>query len=428
MIWIAGSSTAHALDAEKVNWASVPQSRITLFYPGQSSQEWMLSASHKAGATGVREGKNCQECHAEEEADIGKTIASGKRLEPDPIPGKAGSIKVSVQAAYDKEHIYLKASWPAKEAGIYHEYIVYKDGKWETYASNRTNKDVKAGKAKVSYEDRFSVMLGDGKGVPDFNHQGCWVTCHNSMRDMPNAPKKEAVEAHPVLGKGGMKKSDIRKYLPETRTAMDDAGGWDKVKDKAALDALYAKGAYLDLWQWRANRSNPVKHADDSYVFQYRNFDSGTKPFDANWDDEKKQPKFMFDPAKNGGAAALTDAQFRNPKAPLLNDGNRMAFDSNHKWKNGDILPKFMNNLKPEGSAGDLMATGSHAKGMWTVYIKRKLNTGQKDDLALAGGQTYPMGIAVHDDNVTTRFHYVSLPLKLTLGKKDGHINAVELK
>ena len=39
-----------------------------------------------------------------------------------------------------------------------------------------------------------------------------------------------------------------------------------------------------------------------------------------------------------------------------------------------------------------------------------------------------PVGLAVHDDNVTTRFHYVSLPMKLSLGKKEGHINAVELK
>lgn len=36
---------------------------------------------------------------------------------------------------------------------------------------------------------------------PAIANQGCWVTCHNSMRDMPNAPPEDAVEAHPVLGK-----------------------------------------------------------------------------------------------------------------------------------------------------------------------------------------------------------------------------------
>lgn len=432
---IAGAITLIAgpvlgADPATLKWDAVPKTQITLFYPGQSTQEWMTSAAHKAGATGVNEGKNCQSCHKDEEADIGKTIVSGKKLEPTLIAGKPGSVKVIVQAAYDKEYFYLRASWPtnAKEAGVFHDYKGYKDGKWSTYASGRTYKDVMSGAAKVSYEDRFNFMLGDNKGsVANFANQGCWVTCHNSMRDAPNEPTKDAVEAHPVLGKAGMKKSDIRKYLPETRTAIDDKGGWDKLKDKAALDALMAKGVFLDLWQARAYRSIPVGKADDSYVFQYRNFDSGKKPFDSNWDGEKKQPKFMFDPAKNKGAVALTAAQFRDPKAPKLDNTNSVPYDA-AKVKDGDLLPGFILNTKSDGSADDLNASGAWANGVWTMTMWRKLNTGQKDDVALAAGQTYPVGLAVHDDNVTTRFHYVSLPLKLSLGKKDGHINAVELK
>lgn len=425
-----GSVPAIGADLEKIDWSAIPKSEIVLFYPGQSSQEWLLGAEHKkGGAKGLKDGKGCLDCHESEEADIGNKIVSGKRLEPTPIPGKAGSIKATVQAAYDKEYFYFKASWPAKEAGAFHEYVVYRDGKWETYASNRTNKDVRAGKAKVSYENRFNVMFGDNKGtVANFESQGCWVTCHNSMRDMPNQPTKEQVEAHPVLGKAGMKKSDIRKYLPETRTAMDNAGGWDKVKDKAALDALMAKGAFLDLWQARAYRSLPVGKADDSHVFQYRNFDSGQKPFDANWDGEKKQPKFMFNPAKNKGAMALTEAQFRDPKAPRLDNTTSVPYDPKAKWKNGDIMPKYMLNTKSASSGADLNATGSYANGMWTVYIWRKLNTGQKDDVALEPGQTYPISLAVHDDNVTTRFHYVSFPLKISIGQGNGQIKAVQIK
>ncbi|OGT88923.1 MAG: hypothetical protein A2286_08310 [Gammaproteobacteria bacterium RIFOXYA12_FULL_61_12] len=427
---VAIAGPALAADPATLKWVSVPRTQITLFYPGQSTQEWMTSAAHRAGATGVNEGKNCQECHADEEADIGKTIVSGEKLEPTPIPGKPGSIKVTVQAAYDEEYFYLRASWPTnlKEAGVFHDYKGLKDGKWTTYGSNRTNKDVKSGAAKVSYEDRFNFMLGDNKGsVANFANQGCWVTCHNSMRDTPNEPTKDQVQAHPVLGKDGMKKSDIRKYLAETRTETNDVGGWDKLKDKSALDDLMAKGTFLDLWQARAYRSLPVGKADDSYVFQYRNFDSGKKPFDSNWDGEKKQPKFMFDPAKNKGAVALTQAQFRDPMAPKLDNTNSVPFDP-AKVKDGDILPGFILNTKTDGSADDLNASGTWANGVWTMTFWRKLNTGQKDDVALAVGQAYPIGLAVHDDNVTTRFHYVSLPLKLSLGTKEGHINAVELK
>lgn len=432
---IAGATTLYAgstlgADPATLKWDGIPKTQITLFYPGQSTQEWMVSAAHKGGATGVNEGKNCQSCHKDEEADLGNTIVSGKKLEPTPVAGKPGSVKVMVQAAYDKEYFYIKASWPtsAKEAGAFHDYKAYKDGKWSTYATGRTYKDVREGKAKVSYEDRFNVMLGDNKGsVANFENQGCWVTCHNSMRDAPNEPTKDQVEAHPVLGKAGMKKSDIRKYLPETRTVIDDKGGWDKVKDKAALDALMAKGSLLDLWQARAYRSLPVGKADDSHVFQYCNFDSGKKPFDGNWDGEKKQPKYMFDPAKNGGRVALTEAQFRDPKAPKLDDTNSIPYEA-AKLKDGDLLPGFILNTKQDGSAADLNASGTWANGVWTMTIWRKLNTGQKDDVALSAGQTYPIGLAVHNDASTTRFHYVSLPLSLSLGKKDGLINAVELK
>lgn len=427
---IAGASSPIAADPASVKWDAVPKSQVTLFYPGQATQEWMKSAAHKAGATGVNEGKNCQACHADEEADLGKAIVGGKKAEPTPIPGKPAAVKVAVQAAYDKEMFYLRASWPtqAKEGGVFHDYKGFKDGKWSTYAVGRTYKDVREGKARVSYEDRFNVMFGDNKGsVSGFEAQGCWVTCHNSMRDTSHEPTKDQVEAHPVLGKAGMKKSDIRKYLPETRTAIDDAGGWDKLKDKAALEALMAKGTFLDLWQARAYRSLPMGKADDSYVFEYRNFDKGRKPFDSNWDGEKKQPRYMFDPAKNAGRVALTEAQFRDPKAPKLTDANSMPYDA-AKVKNGDLLPGFILNTTQDGSAADLGASGEWSNGVWTMTIWRRLNTGQKDDIALVPGQTYPVGIAVHDDASTTRFHYVSLPLKLSLGKKDGHINAVELK
>lgn len=427
---VAFVGPALAADPATFNWDNVPKSQIALFYPGQSTQEWIVSAGHKAGATGVNEGKNCQACHADEEADLGKTLVSGKKLEPMPQAGKPGSVKMTVQAAYDKDTFYIKASWPTatKDPGLFHAYKSFKDGKWTTYATGRTYKDVRDGKAKISYEDRFNVMLGDNKGaVAGWESQGCWVTCHNSMRDTPNEPTKEQVEAHPVLGKAGMKKSDIRKYLPETRSASDTAGGWDKLKDKPALDALMDKGVFVDLWQARAYRSIPVGKADDSHVFQYRNFDKGKKPFDSNWDGEKKQPKFMFDPAKNSGRVALTEAQFRDPKAPKLSDANSVPYDAG-KMKDGDLLPQFIINTKQDGSAADLNASGKWENGVWTMTVWRKLNTGQKDDIALAPGQTYTIGLSVHDDASTTRFHHVSLPLKLSLGKKDGHVNAVELK
>jgi hypothetical protein len=423
----AGSSQAVAADASSVNWSSIPASEITLFYPGQASYQFVTGKDHK-GAKALQDGRTCLRCHEGDEAALGNSLVNNKKFEPLSFPNKPGSVKVTMQAAYDSENLYMRISWPTKDPGMFHEYAVYRDGKWETYATNRANPGVASGKLKASYEDRFSIMLGDGRSVPEFSSKGCWVTCHNDMRYMPNEAKKADIDPHPILGTAGMKKDDIRKYLPETRTAMGPTGGWDKIRNKDEIDALKAKGAFLELWQWRGYRSNPVRMADDGYVLEYRNADSGTNPFFNNWDGAKNQPRFMFDPAKNSGRAGLTEAEFRNPKAPVLSVQNRVPYDPNYGWKNGDLMAKYGSDAAKGSAADNAPVVGTYAQGMWTLMWTRKLNTGNNDDIALKPGERYPIGLALHDDNATARFHHVSFPLKLTLGGKDGNINAVAVK
>lgn len=410
------------------DWNGIPKSEITLFYPGQASYQWIMGKDHAKGAKALAQGRNCLYCHEGEEADKGKLLVSGEKLEPKPIAGKSGSIKVTMQAAYDSDHLYLRASWPTKDPGMYHEYAVYRNGKWENYASNRANPNVASGKMKASYEDRFSIMLGDGKSVPAYNNQGCWITCHNDLRYMPNETKKAQIDPHPILGTAGLKKDDIRKYLPESRTAMGETGGWDNIKSIAEINEMKAKGQFLELWQWRGYRSNPVGAADDGYVLEYRNADSGTAPFFNNWDGAKNEPRFMYNPASNNGRGGLTEAEFRNPKAPVLNEKNRVKYDPNQGWKDGDLMPKY-GNSEPKGSGADNMpVTGTWDKGVWTLVWKRKLNTGNGDDIPLKAGERYPIGLAIHDDNATARFHHVSFPLTISLGGRSGDINAVQVK
>lgn len=410
------------------DWSAIPKSEITLFYPGQASLQWVMGKDHAKGAKAIAQGRNCLYCHEGEEAEKGKLLVSGEKLEPKPIAGKVGSVKVTMQAAYDKDYLYMRASWPTKDPGMYHEYAVFRNGKWETYATNRANPNVASGKLKASYEDRFSIMLGDGKSVPSYNNQGCWITCHNDMRYMPNETKKADIDPHPILGTAGLKKDDIRKYLPETRTSMGETGGWDKIKSLEEINAMKAAGAFLELWQWRGYRSNPAGAADDGYVLEYRNLDAGTSPFFNNWDGAKNEPRFVYNPASNNGRVALTEAEFRNPKAPVLNEKNRIKYDPNQGWKDGDIIPKY-GSSEVKGSAGDnAPVTGKWEKGVWTVVWRRKLNTGNNDDLVLKTGERYPIGLAVHDDNATARFHHVSFPLTISLGGRSGDINAVQVK
>ncbi len=415
-VFTLGGNSALA-DVANINWSAAPTKTITLFYPGQSSYQWLRSSKHKRANKKTAQGEACLSCHEGEEADIGNLTVSGDRLEPNPIPGKEGVKELSVQALHDSEYLYFRFQYKSQlnREGRMHNMIRYDGKKWQWYGSHRANSKVRSGEQPPIYEDRLAIMIDDGS-VPMFAEQGCWLTCHDSMRDMPAAPKKADVKAHAYLGKE-MKKSDIRKYLPASR--VDELASWDTTKSADEIAALKAAGSFVDLMQWRVARSNPVGMADDGYVLQYRNFDSGKKMFSWNLDRKTMTPKFMFDPAKTGYIALReADLADQSKMVAIIKEDNSKAYDPAAGFKQGDILPGRLLTAKTEGSAGDNdYAKGTWDNGVYTLVFRRKLDTGHpEDDKILKVGGVYTIGLAIHDDNVTTRFHHVSFPLTLGIG------------
>lgn len=414
--------------AAEINWSNVPEKTFTLFYPGQSSYQWLRSKEHKRAYTKVIKGDACVSCHEGEEADMGKVTVTGERLEPDPIPGKEGFKKLKVQAVHDDAYLYFRFQWQGQgnHEGRMHNMVRFDGKEWEWYGSHRANKKVREGKTPAIYEDRLAIMIDDG-GVPNFANQGCWLTCHNGMRDMPNEAKGDVVKSHPYLG-GVKKESDVRKYLPSSRT--DEAASWDKTKAPEEMAKIQASGGFLDLMQWRVARSNPVGMADDGYVLDYRNFDAGKKMFSWNLDRKTMTPKFMFDKDKTG-YVALREKDLSDPSkaTAVIKDSNSKPYDANAGFKEGDILPGRLLTTKTEGSAGDNdSAKGTWKDGTYTLVFRRKLDTGHpQDDKILKVGGVYLIGLAIHDDNVTTRFHHVSFPLTLGIGTK-ADIQAVKVE
>jgi hypothetical protein len=218
------------------------------------------------------------------------------------------------------------------------------------------------------------------------------------------------LNAHPFWGEKGRRVGDIRKYLLLTRTAQDDAGAWDKVKSPDELEKLRKAGKFLDLWQWRAARSNPSGYAGDDWVFEYRLFDAGKNIFTT-----PAKPTWMYDPNKVG-FAAIPEADLKKmlDKFPLIIGRNAVAFDPKASFKEGDILPQPVLQ-EPSGSVADIQASGVWRNGRWTVDLRRKLNTGNPDDRVLEAGKVYDIGLAIFEDKVSNRRHHVSLP-PLTLG------------
>lgn len=412
------------------DWSKVPTTQVRLFYPGQSTYQWLQGPEHKRNANKkVAAGEPCLGCHKGEEAEIGDSLAAGKRLEPNKLDGKQGVIGLTVQAAYDDKNVYWRFQWKTQANVPGTAYPFYRfDGKeWKPYGGQRLKKSVQDGKEPAVYEDRLSIMLDDGK-VPRFKEQGCWLTCHNGMRDAPKQATKEQVQANALLGKA-MKKSDVRKYLPASRTDAD--ASWDKTRSPEEIAKLKAEGYFLELIQWRAHRSNPVGMADDGYVLEYRNFDAGKNMFVSNLDKDTKQPKYMFDAAKVG-AKSVSVSRIHDPAGPqvLLPGQSAVPFDPKAGWKEGDLLPQYyISREAAQGSAADnANVTGSWKDGVWTVVWQRPLDTGHpQDDKILKSGGVYTVGFAVHDNNMTSRGHHISFPISLGLGAK-ADIEAVKVK
>ncbi len=415
---------ALAGDPAAINWASVPTHTIKLFWPGQSTYEWLRSPKHKRANLQTKEGQACVACHLNEEEEMGNKLVGGHDLEPMPVEGKNGTINLKFQVAYDNKDAYFRFQWKTLNnyPGYAHPYLRYDGKEWHQFGYPKLDEVVQDGEQPGIYEDRMSIMIDDGK-VPMFKNQGCWLTCHNGERDSPDRPTTAEVKANALFKH--LKKKDVRKYLPSTRT---DGTSWDKGKTPEEIAKIKAAGGFLDLMQWRAHRSNPVGMSDDFYVLEYRNSDAGKNPFSKNVNKKTHQPKYMFN-EKVFGRKSVRFEDIRKMPTTLIREKNAVPFDPNAGWKKGDLIPEYIVSREDsKGSAADNnRSEGVWKDGVWTVVWARPLGLTNSDDKALKEGGVYTFGFATHDDNITTRGHHVSFPVQIGFGAK-ATIEATKLK
>jgi hypothetical protein len=395
------------------NWNNVPERTIPLFYPAQTSLQWVLSPAH-AGAAAVAAGTSCQACHAGQEAMLGARLVNHPTLEPSPIPGKDPVVNLSVRAAYDDQHLYMRYEWESERPIVVHQLWRYDGERWVAWGGFRP--DAPARGITPHYEDRLAVLVDDRNHPVDdganwgFAQAGCWITCHSSMRAMEEEPTAAEVQAHPYLG-GLLRVADVRKYLLTTRTADSPAAGWAQLKPVEVVQSQLAMGQFLDLWMWRAARSGPIGYGDDNFVLDYRNADQGRSPF-AN----PAQPQWMYDAARTGyNAVPESEWDWTLDRNPLIQGVNAVPFDPNARFNVGDLLPRQVLQT-PDGSRADLLFNSRWENGRWIVEMRRALNTGRPDDKVFAPGQVYNVGLAIFDDHVSNRRHHVSFEKTLGFG------------
>ena len=197
------------------DWGKVPQRKMTLFYPGQASIEWVMNKpDHSAVPDIVNKKRTCAKCHEGDANEIGDNIVVGKPvgssrsvLEPTPPAGKVGSIPVMFQAAHDGDKIYFRFEWVPPKIGTK--------------------------KLDPKNEVKLTMMFDGGGTVEGAEINGCWATCHNDLRTMKNAK--------------------------------------DDKKTKYIKNGNLASGKFMDLMQYRSGEKGLV----DGYVAESRQMEGG---------------------------------------------------------------------------------------------------------------------------------------------------------
>jgi hypothetical protein len=140
------------------DWSKVAGTTVHVFHPGATPWEWIESKGKHGGSRGLARGESCAGCHVEG-GEINVDLSRlGSELEPKGAP-RTMSFPVTVQAAYDAGQLYVRLSFKAPEGGF-----------------DKSDKDnaVKA------------TLLFPNAQVPMAEQVGCWASCHQDARTMPD--------------------------------------------------------------------------------------------------------------------------------------------------------------------------------------------------------------------------------------------------
>lgn len=130
-----------------------------------------------------------------------------------------------------------------------------------------------------------------------------------------------------------------------------------------------------DMWHWKASRTNPVGKADDQMTIVSR---------------------IKLLRAYQGVAEDGRPIYIQRP----WDAGDPIYITTRYSEKKEAMMPKYqLISPNGQGSTYDIDAKGIWNLGYWTVEFRRKLNTGNADDVKFMPGIKIRGGIAVFDES-----------------------------
>jgi hypothetical protein len=152
---------------------------------------------------------------------------------------------------------------------------------------------------------------------------------------------------------------------------------------------MHTSNGYVDVWHWKAYRSNPMGVADDKrWETDDRHSDPGTSSYSDNGPDASDLPEFMAisDPGANVDFLVETGSLGNFDPYSVMSStfAESIVFDPGVVFTNGDVIPGYVLRTAA-GDRGNVMAAGKWDNDMWTVEFKRT-NSGSDYDFTVPGG------------------------------------------
>ncbi len=268
-----------------------------------------------------------------------------------PVMAGGGPENATLRAAYDDEFIYLSVMWqdPTSTQNIRKNTWTY-DAATDSWARSQN-------------EDRVYLLWNIN--APDFE-SGCAAYCHIGAPD------------------------------------------WDGMTTKMGTNN---PGDLIDVWHWKAARTNPLGYADDKHWVDTTNAEGGDYgDMETRLGDSGSG---FYSSNKSGDLPQYMDLHTAEFASPFLFDNALADFDSTMNWSDGSTIPGYF--LKqPSGSRADVFAEGRYHDGIWVVEFKRRLDTGNPDDAVFAAGQAYLFSLGISDNSGQNKNGVPVLNLRLS--------------
>ncbi len=254
-------------------------------------------------------------------------------------------ISVEMRALYDDQYLYMSFKWEDQSWSVNPNQWLYTGGEW-TPIPNK--------------EDSLSLLWDTDMAIEGFgqNKQACSAACHNDMF------KTQAADEAGDLWQWSAGRTNPSVQVPDV--------GW--MDDLSLTD----EGIVPDTFTGRVWEYNSVYAHDNN---------ASTEPFSVG-----DLPKWM-----EGNPPPNPD-----PEGNFLFRGFEVDIPDHDAFDDGSALPGFLLSKPSAGQdRADIMAKGAYdgTNKIWTVEIKRALDTGKEGDVAFDDLLVdYQFGLAVFDN------------------------------